>query len=89
MSPRNDAVIRKTSIVVTLLLLAGGGALYFWKSRHTGSDLVFLTQPLKRGRIEAKVTATGTVSPLVNVLVGSQISGRVVALYADYNTPVR
>jgi HlyD family secretion protein len=53
------------------------------------SDLSFDTGKVDRGRIAARVTATGTLSPLVRVQVGSQISGRIQALYADFNSPVR
>ena len=37
----------------------------------------------------AKVTATGTLSAIVTVQVGSQVSGRVAALHADFNSPVK
>jgi HlyD family secretion protein len=41
-----------------------------------------------RGPIAARVTATGTLSPLVEVQVGSQVSGRIQELLADFNSPV-
>ncbi len=46
------------------------------------------TATVDKGRIAPKVTATGTVSATVTVQVGSQVSGRVAALYADFNTSV-
>lgn len=48
----------------------------------------FATQAVDRGPIAAKVTATGTLSALVTVQVGSQVSGRIQQLYVDYNSPV-
>ncbi len=45
------------------------------------------TAKVDRGRIVAKVTATGTLSALVTVQVGSQVSGRIQRLYADFNCP--
>jgi len=48
----------------------------------------FETAVAVRGPIAARVTATGTVSPLVEVQVGSQVSGRIQELLADYNSPV-
>ena len=42
-----------------------------------------------RGRIVVQVTASGTVSALKTVLVGSQVSGRVAELHADFNDPVK
>jgi HlyD family secretion protein len=57
--------------------------------RGSKSDLSYETAKVDRGRIVAKVTATGTLSPLVTVQVGSQVSGRIQALYADFNSPVK
>ncbi len=47
------------------------------------------TAKADRGRIVAKVTASGTLSALVTVQVGSQVSGRIAELRADFNSPVK
>src|SRR5271169_6392554 len=47
------------------------------------------TVKVDRGRIVAQVTATGTLSAIVTVQVGSQVSGAIAALYADFNSPVK
>lgn len=49
----------------------------------------YVTQPVQRGDVAARVTATGTLSPVVQVQVGSQVSGRIKALFADYNSEVK
>jgi len=49
----------------------------------------FETAKVDRGRIVAKVTASGTLSAIVTVQVGSQVSGTIKQLFADYNSPVR
>jgi HlyD family secretion protein len=41
-----------------------------------------------RGQVQASVTATGTLNAVVDVQVGSQVSGNIIALYADFNTKV-
>jgi len=46
------------------------------------------TFPVERGRIVASVSATGTINPVVEVQVGSQISGTIEKLHADYNDRV-
>jgi HlyD family secretion protein len=72
-----------------LVVIAGGGAWYM-RSRNSRSEAPrFETMQVERGRIVARVTATGTVSPLVTVQVGSQISGRIQSLYADFNSKVK
>ena len=59
-----------------------------WWSRSQ-AQVKFETVALERGPIEASVTATGTLNPVVNVQVGSQVSGNIKALYADFNTKVK
>lgn len=48
----------------------------------------YTTTPVERGEVIAKVTATGTLSALVTVQVGSQVSGRIQELHADFNSQV-
>src|SRR5437867_2439965 len=76
----------------TLLLIAAGlalAAVFGFGLGGKKSDLTYETAKVDRGRIIAKVTATGTLSPLVTVQVGSQVSGRIQALYADFNSTVK
>jgi HlyD family secretion protein len=47
------------------------------------------TTPVTRGRVASMVTASGTLSPLVTVQVGSQVSGRIQWLGADFNSRVK
>jgi len=47
------------------------------------------TRVLDRGDVVAKVTATGTLSALVTVQVGSQVSGRIAELHVDFNDEVK
>jgi HlyD family secretion protein len=47
------------------------------------------TAPVARGDLVRHVTASGTLSALVSVDVGSQVSGKIAALYADFNSPVK
>jgi HlyD family secretion protein len=44
--------------------------------------------PVSRGDIQEHVTASGSLSALVSVDVGSQVSGKITHLYADFNSPV-
>lgn len=48
----------------------------------------YLTSPVQRGNIRDAVDATGTVNAVVTVLVGSQVSGTIARLHADFNTRV-
>lgn len=60
-------------------------------SRWTEGDAApsYTTAAAARADILRQVTATGTLSPVIQVDVGSQVSGRIKALHADYNTEVK
>src|SRR5437763_10520908 len=49
----------------------------------------YLTANVTRGPITQLVTATGTLNPVVNVQVGSQVSGNIAKLFADFNSEVK
>ncbi len=66
--------------------LAAGGAI--WRT-HLQNAITYETVPVERGAIQAKVTATGTLNAVVDVLVSSQVSGNIKALYADWNSKVK
>lgn len=50
--------------------------------------LIYTTQPVTKGSLIITVTATGTLAPRVTVTVGAEVSGRIDALYVDYNDHV-
>src|SRR5437870_1686585 len=49
----------------------------------------YQTTTVTRGPITQAVTATGTLNPVVNVQVGSQVSGNISKLFADFNSQVK
>lgn len=78
------------SLVLGLAVIGGGGYAFsrYEKARAT-PDLQFKTQAVAKTKIVARVTATGTLSAFVTVQVGSQVSGRISFLAADFNTQVK
>jgi HlyD family secretion protein len=69
-----------------VLLLIGIGTWYWWTSGTR--PLQYKTVAVDRGPITAIVTATGTVNPVISVQVGSQVSGKIAKLFADFNSVV-
>ena len=55
---------------------------------HTQNAVGYDTVAVERGLIQASVTATGTLNAVVDVQVGSQVSGNIKGLFADFNTKV-
>jgi len=84
---------RRRSVFIALLILLAVvvGTFSYVRSRASQSASKFRYETVKvdTGRIVAKVTATGTLSALVTVQVGSQVSGRIQHLYVDFNAPVK
>jgi len=76
------------SIIIFILILVGGYFLYQRVSQN-GSNQKFRFTKVERGNISFAVTATGTINPVITVLVGSQVSGTIKALYADFNSRVK
>ncbi len=74
--------------IVSILVIIGGLFLYE-KFTTGGSGQRYRTINVERGEIKSLVTASGTVNPVVTVLVGTQVSGTIKALYADFNSKVK
>src|SRR5437660_11804339 len=71
-------------IVIGLLLL-----LFVVRQCRRGGDANYQTATVTRGALTQAVTATGTLNPVVNVQVGSQVSGNIAKLFADFNSEVK
>src|SRR6266576_3829875 len=56
---------------------------------RNGGTATYQTATVTRGPITQAVTATGTLNPVVNVQVGSQVSGNIAKLFADFNSEVK
>jgi len=73
--------------ILGLIIVAGAATATWWTQRATAED--FITAKIERGNIRHTVTATGTLQAVTTVQVGSQVSGTISALYADFNSQVR
>src|SRR5215204_6140986 len=71
-----------------LVALGVGFGLWKWFSNGSSDAPQFTTLPVARGPLTQAVTATGTLNPVINVTVGSQISGIIQKLFADFNSSV-
>jgi HlyD family secretion protein len=73
--------------IVAAVALAAVGARAL--GNRAASPVHYETAAVDRGGIDAKVTASGTVSAIVTVQVGSQVSGRIERLFVDFSSPVK
>ena len=76
------------ALVALAILAAGGAAAWLWLVKGAGAPAYRLAK-VERGAIQAVVSASGTLQAVTTVQVGSQISGQIKELYADFNSVVK
>jgi len=79
---------RKWTLWLPLLLVAAGAVYLMLPGEQDEEDPAWTTTTVTRGELVATVSTTGTLNPLITVQVGSQVSGTIQTLDADFNTPV-
>jgi HlyD family secretion protein len=81
-------LIRNKLAWLIALVLVGGGIWYFrFNSGGTGT-VTYETQAVERGNLETSVASSGTVTPLITVVVGSEVSGKLTDVFVDFNAKV-
>ncbi len=81
--------ISKTILLGTLLLLVAAAVVWWLMPKKASAEARYSTAALERGAITQSVSANGTLNPVVLVSVGSQVSGIVSKLHADFNDQVK
>jgi HlyD family secretion protein len=74
-----------TCIVLFVLVVAG---VIYWAT-SSGTTVHYTAAPVTKGTVARTVTATGTVNPVLTIIVGTYVSGVIQQLYCDYNTQVK
>jgi HlyD family secretion protein len=81
---------RTTRIVVAIAVALAAAAAYGrYRSDAGGVAAAYVTAAVDRGPIEQTVSATGTVNPVKTVQVGTYVSGPILAIDVDFNSPVK
>jgi len=76
----------KILILIGIIIIAAVG---FAFTRGIKSPPKYKTVPVEKNTIIETVTASGTVNPVTNISVGTQVSGRITQIFADFNSPVK
>lgn len=80
---------RSKIFLLAAALIAAGAGLYFWQAQKPGAaEQRYKTEAVGRGDIVQTISANGTLNPVVLVNVGTQVSGTVMRLHADFNARV-
>jgi len=80
---------RRVIVIVVTGLLLGGAGYGYWRFGTASSHLPYLTTPVTRANVSQVVSSTGTLQAVITVQVGSQVSGTIDKLFADFNTKVK
>jgi HlyD family secretion protein len=83
------AMGRRAWIVIVMIVLAAGASGAWFYAQSRGSTPRFRSAKVERGPLTATVSATGTLNAVVTVQVGSQVSGQIKELFADFNSQVK
>jgi HlyD family secretion protein len=78
----------KRFVLLAMPVVLAGGALWYLKNDHSEAP-IYQTTAATRGDLTQVVTASGTLNPVLNVQVGSQVSGNIAKLFADFNSLVK
>ncbi|HVY79458.1 MAG TPA: efflux RND transporter periplasmic adaptor subunit [Steroidobacteraceae bacterium] len=80
---------RKPIVLAVLVLAVAVVAFWAWKKAAGHDAPVYRFATIERGNLEAAVSATGTLSAVTTVQVGTQVSGKIVEIKADFNDRVK
>ena len=86
-APRKKRRFRKWYWIGGIVLVLGAVVAWWFSSGHP--NLTYVTQPVTKASLTMTVNATGTLAPRVKVTVGAEVSGKIDALYVDYNDHVK
>ena len=75
--------------LIAVIAAVAAGAYTFWWRGAKADETRYITASVERGPIVSVVTATGIVKPVTTVQVGTYVSGPIIALDVDFNSPVR
>ena len=81
--------LRKIIIAAVVLALLGLGWYVWGKQKSAAAEGAYRTETVQRGDIRVAISATGTLSAISTVTVGSQISGQVTDVLVDFNSSVK
>lgn len=84
------SMTKRVALGLTVCMAIGGGFIYWQNQQEQKTpELKYRTALVDSGNIMQTVTATGTINPVALINVGSQVSGTVVELNADFNDRVK
>ena len=88
-APRKKSIVPPLLLGIAVVAILGGGTWWWTARKGEAADSAYRTATIERGDIRVAISATGTLSAISTVTVGSQISGQVTDVLVDYNSEVK
>lgn len=80
---------KKPLLIAVAVLAVAAAGFWAWKKSTAASTPTYRFATIERGDLEAAVSATGTLSAVTTVQVGTQVSGKIVEIMVDFNDRVK
>ena len=80
---------KKVFISAAAIIVLAGAGLWIFGGKKSNQTISFATSAVHKGTISNSITATGTIEPVTEVEVGTQVSGIIDKIYVDYNSVVK
>ena len=80
---------KKLKVIGLIAICVAGGLLYYFIKIKEEKPVLFETEKSQQGYIANSITSTGTIQPVDTVAVGTQVSGTIKNIYADFNSVVK
>ena len=81
--------MKKKIIIIIIIVAILGGGYYFWQYQKSKSGLTWRTAPAASRTVTSTITSTGTINPVIQVNVGTEVSGKIERIFKDFNDTVR
>jgi HlyD family secretion protein len=86
----NPGSLRRPRVLAAVLIvIAGAAGAAYWYLRGEAAAPTYRLAKVERGPLTATVSASGTLTPVTSVSVGTQVSGQIKELFVDFNSPVK
>ena len=79
---------KKIILIAVAVTVVVGGGIWFFTGSPAKHKVMYASATVSKGDISNSVTATGTIEPVIEVEVGTQVSGIIDKIYVDYNSVV-
>jgi HlyD family secretion protein len=81
--------LKKHKFIEGIIIAAAIGVLYFMLRNGSESEVHYTFTPLTKGSVESTISSSGTLNPVTEITVGTQVSGTIEKVLVDFNDKVR